>query len=172
MRFWYFWGTLFFQQTRLLYWVKSVLPFSELITEKSQVFSMSSYAYLHRNTQIRNRGGSPPLVLIGLKVYFNKNITVITCNPSNSSNGWQTNHITIIGFDLWFTSPCALHVPSVQQLVVHHCTDVLHQPFLPPFHWRNPHSTSGRCLAYIGSIWRSVRSSFHVGPKNLRFQSG
>ena len=49
--------------------VKSVLPFSKLITEKSQVFSTSSYAYLHRNTQIRNRGGTmcPPPVLIGLK---------------------------------------------------------------------------------------------------------
>ena len=45
------------------------MPFSKLITEKSQVFSMHSYAYLHRYTQIRDRGAQcapHPLGQIGL----------------------------------------------------------------------------------------------------------
>ena len=57
---------LFFSETRLLYGVIRVLPFSNFITEKSQVFSMRSYAYLHRYTHIRDRGGT--LGQIGLSV--------------------------------------------------------------------------------------------------------
>ena len=55
--------TIFFLgETRLFSGIKSILPFSKLIIEKSQVFSTRSYAYLHRYTQIRNRGGTmcPP----------------------------------------------------------------------------------------------------------------
>ena len=37
--------------------VKSVLPFSKLTTEKNQVSFMSSYAYLHGYSQIRDMGG-------------------------------------------------------------------------------------------------------------------
>ena len=48
----------FFSEMRQLYGVKDVLPLSKLITEKRQVLSMHLYAYLHRYTQIRDRGGA------------------------------------------------------------------------------------------------------------------
>ena len=48
----------FFQWNDINHGVKSVLPFSILITEKSQVFSMHLYVYLPRYTQIRDRGGT------------------------------------------------------------------------------------------------------------------
>ena len=49
---------ILFGETRWFYGVRSVLPFSKLITEKSQVFSTHSYAGLPRYKQIRDRGGT------------------------------------------------------------------------------------------------------------------
>ena len=61
--------------------IKSILPFSKLIIGKSQLFTACPYMYLHGNTQIRDRGRPPPLVLIGLN-----QIMVITMMDSDSDS--------------------------------------------------------------------------------------
>ena len=74
---------------------------------KSQVFSTSSYAYLHKNTQIRNRGHNvPPLVLIGLNPAANceifyydfyRGLRLIdhSLKQSNKENRWGYRHLQI-----------------------------------------------------------------------------